>query len=188
MPSACGPQACDDLEHVPPAELRLTAHQLQRGYHALAQEAEHGRAAGPGCEARLADSLEEGELHFLARRIALLGHGLGKRDQLRQAVGKRLGPELDLASGAKFVQGQNAHHQGGVPAPEFLRLELQRLHSAAGQFLLHRREVWQARPIQPVAGDLDEKNRVLFPPSGSGVREYVRDYSFFTVGFIRPAP
>ena len=45
--------------------------------------------------------------------------------------------------------------------PSPLRIELQGAHAAAGQFLLHRRDVRQARPIQPVAGDFDEKT----PPS-----------------------
>ena len=55
------------------------------------------------------------------------------------------------------------------------------LTPARGQFLLHRRHVRQARTIQPIAGDLDEENAVLFPPSGQACGSMLQDHSCFSV-------
>ena len=50
--------------------------------------------------------------------------------------------------------------------PKRLRLELQRLTPPPASSFSTAETSGRPRPIQPVAGDLDEKNTVLFPPSG----------------------
>ena len=107
------------------------------------------------------------DLRVLARRVFLFRNGLGQRDQLRQAVRQGLGAELDVCFRAQIVNGEDAHHQGAVPASQLARASNSNaLTPAAGQLFLHRRDVRQACPIQPIARDFDQQNTVLFPPSG----------------------
>ncbi len=126
MPRASGPHCCMTRSVSDQRNCARPRSSLQQRHHALAQEAEHRRAAGPGLEARLADPLEEGSPGVPARGVGLFRHGLGRAQSA--SPGRPAGSAArnsTFAFGAQVVERQDAHHQGAVPAAQPLRLELQ---------------------------------------------------------------
>ena len=180
MPSACGPHCCMTMKGVRPAELRPAAQQLQQGHHALAHEAEHRRAAGPGLQARLADPLEERRLHVLAGRVVLFRHGLGSAISFARPAGRV------LARNSTFPLAQRSW---SARMRTIKALSQRPSSCASNSNAFTRCRPVPSPPPRCPAGPSDPASRRRFrreerrPLSAerSAVREYAQDHSCFSV-------